>query len=242
MQAQETAPLTGGSSLVKNASVEIRLGFIRKVYSLLSAQLLLTVAIAAPICTLGPVWAEANQWMLVISTVVLLATMCSMMCCQKQLRSFPTNYIFLFIMTCAMSVLVGFTSAMYTWQSVVLAAGITTGIFLAMTIYAWNTTSDFTGFGPYLVGCLFALIFFGFALSIMAMCGVMVQWAMMLYDICGILLFTCYIVYDTQLILGEYGGHKNSFSIDDYVFASLNLYLDIINLFLHILRLLGDRR
>jgi len=58
----------------------------------------------------------------------------------------------------------------------------------------------------------------------------------------GVLLFTFYIVFDTQLLIGEYGGHKVQFGIDDYVFAALNLYLDIINLFLHILSLFGERR
>eukprot|EP00928_Gymnodinium_smaydae_P073436 TRINITY_DN56645_c0_g1_i1.p2 TRINITY_DN56645_c0_g1~~TRINITY_DN56645_c0_g1_i1.p2 ORF type:complete len:243 (+),score=64.25 TRINITY_DN56645_c0_g1_i1:73-801(+) len=242
MQARENTPLNARSVLVKDASVEIRLGFIRKVYSLLTAQLLLTCAIAAPICTLGPVWAASNQWLLAVSMVVMMVTFCSMMCFAGKLRSYPTNYIFLFLITSAMSVLVGFTSAMYTWQSVILAAGITTGIFLLMTVYAWNTTQDFTGMGPYLMAAFFSLMMFGFALGIMRMCGVQVQGAMMMYDVCAVMLFTFYIVFDTQLIMGEYGGHKNGFSVDDYVFAALQLYLDIINLFLHILKLVGERR
>eukprot|EP00928_Gymnodinium_smaydae_P082626 TRINITY_DN65947_c0_g1_i1.p1 TRINITY_DN65947_c0_g1~~TRINITY_DN65947_c0_g1_i1.p1 ORF type:complete len:274 (+),score=50.46 TRINITY_DN65947_c0_g1_i1:90-824(+) len=239
----ESTPLNAKSSTtLKATSKQIRLGFIRKVYSILSVQLLVTVLIAAPICRLGPVWTKANQWMLIVSTCVMVATMCSMCCCQQQLRQFPTNYIFLCVLTLAMSVIVGFSSAMYTWQSVVLAAGITVAIFMAMTIYAWTTTSDFTGMGPYLMGAMFALMAFGFALSIMSMCGIQIKWLMMFYDFCGVMLFTFYIVYDTQLILGEHGGHKQSFSIDDYAFASIQLYLDIINLFLHLLRMLGDRR
>ena len=47
--------------------------------------------------------------------------------------------------------------------------------------------------------------------------------------------------YDTQLIVG--GAHKkHQFGVDDYVFAALNIYLDIINLFLLLLQLLQDRR
>jgi len=42
--------------------------------------------------------------------------------------------------------------------------------------------------------------------------------------------------------LGEWGGHKLQFGIDEYVFAALNLYLDIINLFLHILSLFCEQR
>lgn len=55
------------------------------------------------------------------------------------------------------------------------------------------------------------------------------------------LLFSFYIVYDTQLICG--GKHsRHRFAVDEYCFAALNLYMDIINLFLHLLRIMGDRR
>ena len=56
----------------------------------------------------------------------------------------------------------------------------------------------------------------------------------------GALLFGGYIVYDTQLIIG--GKHRNKFAIDDYVFAAINIYLDVINEFLYLLELFGDRR
>lgn len=240
----ETVPLqppANGSQWVKSASGEVRLGFVRKVYGILSAQLLLTVVIAAPICMQGPIWVQGHQWIFYASLVAMIMTMCSMTCCAQHLRAFPTNYIFLLVITGAMSVMVGFVSAMYTWQSVLLAAGMTVAIFVMMTIYACSTTQDFTGLGPYVTVALFVLIAFGFTLPILAACGINIKWGMMLYDVCGILVFSFFIVYDTQLILGEWGGHEQKFSIDDYVFASLNLYLDIINLFLHLLSLFGDR-
>jgi len=40
--------------------------------------------------------------------------------------------------------------------------------------------------------------------------------------------------------LGEYGGHKYRFEVNDYVFTAINLYLYIINLFLQLLKLFGD--
>lgn len=229
-----------GSQWVKSASVQARLGFVRKVYGILSAQLLLTVAIASPISMLGPDWVVSNLTIFYMSIGVLLATMCVMICCSDLLRQFPTNYIFLFILTAAMSTMVGFTSAFYTWQSVVLAAGITTGIFLGMTAYACFTKKDFTGAGPYLFGALLTLCMFGLVLSFMSLAGIYFRWMLMLYDAIGVVLFTFYIVYDTQMILG--GDRKHEFSVDDYVFAALNLYLDIINIFLYLLSLFGNRR
>merc|ERR1712061_123180 len=166
----------------------------------------------------------------------------AMACCRQVVRQYPTNYMFLFVFTAFEGVMVGFFSAMYTWQSVVLAVGITVVIFLALTAYAFFSKTDFTGFGPYLFGALFSLIAFGLVICILHMCGVNVDMLMMLYDLIGVLIFVFYIIYDTQLIIGCNWGHKVEFSIDDYVFASLNLYIDIINLFMHILALVGQRR
>lgn len=238
----EAQPITSQAENVKNASVEVRNGFVRKVYGILSAQLLLTVLVAVPLQMVDPKWLAKNQWLLIVSVVVTLSTMCAMVCCQKLARSFPTNYILLFVFTLFEGVMVGFFSAAFTWQSVLLAAGITVAVFLLLTIYAWNTTSDFTGAGPYLFAALACLSVFGLVLCILGFCGVNIKVAMMVYDAIGVLIFVFYIIFDTQLILGVAGGHKYEFSVDDYVFAALNLYLDIINLFIHILALLGERR
>jgi len=62
-----------------------------------------------------------------------------------------------------------------------------------------------------------------------------------MYACVGAILFSFYIVYDTQLIAG--GAHREyGFSVDDYAFAALNLYVDIIRLFLKLLSLLGKRK
>ncbi|KNC83178.1 hypothetical protein SARC_04564 [Sphaeroforma arctica JP610] len=60
----------------------------------------------------------------------------------------------------------------------------------------------------------------------------------LVYSSCGALLFSFYIIYDTQMIVG--GEHKLQISSEEYVFAALTLYLDVINLFIFILRLLGS--
>merc|ERR1719221_112950 len=171
----------------------------------------------------------------------MIGSICVLACCAPMLRKYPQNYAFLFGFTIAVGVLVGFLCAAYTAQSVILAVAVTFAVFASLTVYAWNTSTDFTGYAPYIFAALSCLIFMGFGIFILSLCGVQFEWLMMLYDVIGVLIFSFYIVFDTQLILGEWGGHKTQFSIDDYVFASLNLYMDIINLFLHILSLMGDR-
>ena len=230
------------SAMVKDATVEVRRGFIGKVYSILTAQLLLTVIVAAPLAVVAsPAWLVANQWLLWLSLAMTFIMVCTIPCCTKFSRRYPTNYVLLFVFTAFMGGLVGFIGAQYTWQSVVLAVGMTALIFACMTIFAWKSKTDFTGCGPYLVGALIVMIVFGFAVGTLALSGVEVHWAQMAYSLIGVIIFTLFMVYDTQRIIGLRGGHKHQFGIDDYVFASLSLYLDIINLLFCLLALLGDR-
>merc|ERR1719342_1661473 len=62
----------------------------------------------------------------------------------------------------------------------------------------------------------------------------------LVYAAIGCIIFSIYIIYDTQLMVG--GSHKYSLSPEEYVFASLNLYLDIVNLFMYILSIIGNSR
>ena len=54
-----------------------------------------------------------------------------------------------------------------------------------------------------------------------------------LYSWLGTLVFCGYVVIDTQMIM-------NKFGVDDYIIAAIELYLDILNLFLYILSILSE--
>jgi FtsH-binding integral membrane protein len=59
-----------------------------------------------------------------------------------------------------------------------------------------------------------------------------------LYCCLGVILFGVYLVIDTQLVIG---GRRLEISMDDYVVGALILYMDIIQIFLYLLRILGRR-
>ena len=63
------------------------------------------------------------------------------------------------------------------------------------------------------------------------------RYAIIGYAAAGALIFMVYIVYDTQIMMG--GKHKYALDPEEYVFAALNLYLDIINLFMYLLTIIG---
>ena len=57
------------------------------------------------------------------------------------------------------------------------------------------------------------------------------------FGVAGALIFSLYIIYDTQMMMG--GKHEYALDPEEYIFASLNIYLDVINLFLYILMIVG---
>ena len=59
-----------------------------------------------------------------------------------------------------------------------------------------------------------------------------------LYCCLGVIVFGIYIVIDTQLIIG---GRRMEISMDDYVIGAMILYIDIIQLFLYLLRILSKK-
>lgn len=62
----------------------------------------------------------------------------------------------------------------------------------------------------------------------------------LIYSSCGAILFSIYLIYDTQMMMG--GKHKYSISPEEYIFGALTLYLDIINIFIYILSIIGSSK
>lgn len=227
---------------------EIRNGFIRKVYGIVGSQLLMTTVVAAAIMRLGQSTLRHQQsltlGLLLVSMVLSIGTMCIFCCCPQLMRKSPQNYIILFLFTLAESICVGMISVQYTTQSVVMAFGILTVVVFALTLFACQTSVDFTGCGPYLFVGILCLMSFGFFmwLGSFFLSAASMNFMNILYACCGALLFSFYIVYDTQLIIGGKHQRSNEFCIDDYAFAAISLYLDIVQLFLFLLRIFGQRR
>jgi len=226
----------------------VRHGFIMKVYTILGIQLIITTGIAAVIMMCGrhlikesPTAVAALMWISMIGTIALV---CFMSCNPQLMRTPPQNYVLLFAFTVLEALLVGFICTQYTIGSVLFVTAITGFVVIGLTLFACQTTYDFTGCGPYLYAALLVLIGFSFCMLIARLFGLAdtagFQTLQMILAGFGALLFSFYIVYDTQLIVG--GKHKkHQFDVDDYCFAALNLYLDIINLFLFLLQLFGNR-
>ncbi|XP_045450601.1 protein lifeguard 1 [Melitaea cinxia] len=214
----------------------IRRGFIRKVYAILMCQLLVTLGVIALFLFHEPtkIFVRNNTYLFWVAFIILFVCLIAMACCPDVRRQTPMNFIFLFIFTCAQSFLLGVTSSVYDVSEVMMAIGITAAVCLGLTLFAFQTKFDFTVMGGALVAFTMVLLVFGILAIIFRNNIVNIVYAAL-----GAFIFSLYLVYDTQLMMG--GKHKYSISPEEYIFAALNLYLDIVNIFLFILTIIGNR-
>ncbi|XP_044269084.1 protein lifeguard 1 isoform X1 [Tribolium madens] len=215
----------------------IRRGFIRKVYSILMVQLSISLGFIAWFLFHTPTrkFVQGHGELLIISLVIIFVTMIALACCGEVRRKSPMNYIFLFIFTLAESFVLAVCSSTYESQEVMMAVGITAAVCLGLTLFAFQTKYDFTMCGGILFVAVLILFIFGIVTIF-----VHTKVVKLVYASLGALIFSIYLVYDTQLMLG--GNHKYSISPEEYVFAALNLYIDVINIFMYILTIIGTSR
>lgn len=214
----------------------IRMGFIRKVYAILMVQLAITVSFICLFIYCQPVkeYSYQHPEMMLVGFVLVIALMITMACCDNVRRTFPLNFICLFLFTVVESFLLGVAASAYNAEEVMWAAGICAFICLGLTAFAFQTKYDFTMMHGMLFVTLLIFVCFGFL--VMFLHNEVVR---LIYACIGALIFSLYLVYDTQLLIG--GHHKYSISAEEYIFAALNLYLDVINLFIYILQIIGSR-
>ncbi|XP_027366373.1 protein LIFEGUARD 4-like isoform X2 [Abrus precatorius] len=172
-------------------SPELRWAFIRKVYSIIAIQLLVTIAVGAIVVTVRPIS------LFFATTGAGLAL-----------------YIVLIFVPFIKKVIL---------EAVILTAVVVIGLTL-YTFWAARRGQDFNFLGPFLFGAVLVLMVFGLIQLLFPLGKVSV----MIYGCLAAIIFCGYIVYDTDNLIKRY-------SYDEFIWASVALYLDIINLFLSLL-------
>jgi len=225
-QAPKTGPVAELDAMWRKA-------FIRKVYAIMVSQLFVTVAVSFAMMQFGGAalmrWSmNEGSWAFSASFIGLIVSLCALMCNR---RKFPHNLILLAIFTLTMSWSIGMICTTYAVLGmsalVVEAFAITTVIFIGLTIFTVQSKIDFSFLGMGLSVALLGLIVWGF-FATFAFPSFAVQ---QLYALFGAFIFSGFVVYDTWLI-------TQRLSYDEHILGAIELYLDFINLFLMILRLL----
>lgn len=214
---------------VLHASVKIRLGFIRKVYSLVFMQLLVTTIIGFTLMFWqnGHAFVHENEWLLMVAFLGSIVTLIALHIKRKDT---PTNYILLSIFTVVQAYSVGVVVTFFEGIVVLQALLLTVAVLGGLTLYTFQTKRDFSSFGVILFSGLCVLLVAG----IIRIFFINTVFEIII-SVFGALLFALFIVYDTQNIMLRV-------SPEEYIMATIELYLDIVNLFLYILRALDAVR
>jgi FtsH-binding integral membrane protein len=127
---------------------------------------------------------------------------------------------------------------LYTGASVAKVFFITAATFGGMSLWGYTTRRDLSGIGSFLIMGLFGLII-AMVVNIF-LASPAVDFAI---SIIGVLVFTGLTAFDTQKIKEMYYvGDDGTVAGRKAIMGALALYLDFINLFLFLIRILGDRR
>ncbi|PPQ93189.1 hypothetical protein CVT25_007946 [Psilocybe cyanescens] len=213
---------------VSESSPEIRNAFIRKVYTILLCQIGATTVLGGLISQSPSTifWVQSHVW---VFYVTLIGTLVNLGLLYWKRHSHPWNLVLLSTFTLMEASTLGVAISFYQTTLVLQALLITTGVFLGLTLFTLQSKYEFDGMAPFLFGGLMALCMTGLV-------GIFIPFSRtmdLIMAIGGCLIFSGYIVYDTYII-------NRRLSPDEYIMGSISLYLDFINLFLNILRLLND--
>lgn len=227
---------------------ENRNTFIARVYLILTGQLAVT-SLSVVIFGTKP---QLSSWVLdrgqaVVGSSLALSTFAWMFIClsPRARREAPMKWNLLALFTIGEAISVGFISSMYKFTAVISAMSATAAATMAITIYTFlnnNPKRDLSQWGSGLAS--FGMIFLVYGIiHLLEIFGVLPRGFLpyndAIFSILGATLFSLYLAHHTRLIVA--GKHtKYQMNEKDYVYGAMTLYNDIINMFIYLLRLIGD--
>ncbi|CAM8927043.1 unnamed protein product [Rhodiola kirilowii] len=226
LEAGDSSKLYPGISYAEN---QLRWGFVRKVYGILAAQIVLTTIVSSFTVLYAPLndLLRGNSALLLILVFLPFLLLWPLYVYQQK---HPVNLVILALFTTCLSLTVGVSCA-NTDGTIVLQALFLTSVVVssltAYTFWASKKGKDFNYLGPFLFSCLMVLVMTGMVQMFFPIEPTM----NVIYGGVGAMVFSGYIVYDTDNLIKRH-------TYDEYIWASVTLYLDILNLFLTILRMM----
>jgi modulator of FtsH protease len=219
-----------GMETAARASVEERMGFVRKVYALFFAATLFAIAGVGVGFVFPPVMLAimAHPWL------SFFGLMGGVMGAQA-VRLVPgVNLLALFAFTTFTGVFISPIIAIYTQMnpaSIWQAGLLTVGIFGGLTAYVFVSKKDFSFLRGLMWTGLIVVILAGL-LNVFIVGSSALAFAI---SCAALLLFSGFVLYDTSNIIRRY-------PVNEYVAGALSLYLDAFNIFLALLRILNAGR
>jgi len=128
---------------------------------------------------------------------------------------------------------------MFTGESIARTFFVTAGTFGAMSLYGYTTKRNLTGFGSFLIMGLIGLLVASLVNIFLRSSGLAFA-----TSVIGVLIFIGLTAWDTQKLKNMYYrvGSSGDMLAKVSIMGALSLYMDFINIFMYLLRFMGDRR
>jgi len=212
--------------------------FFNAVYAWMAAGLGLTAVVAYWVAAQGSYMHILNPGSLIVLFLVQLALVWTISGAINKINATVATVLFLLY-----AALNGMTLSvlflLYTKSALASTFFVTAGVFGAMSLYGYVTKRDLTQLGSLLFMALFGIILASIVNIFVASSGL--QW---IITYAAVLIFVGLTAYDTQklkMIALQTGGNP-ALAHRLAIVGSLQLYLDFINLFILLLRIMNDRR
>jgi FtsH-binding integral membrane protein len=211
--------------------------YMLRVYNYMSAGLALT-GIVAFFTSQSPqllqaIYGTPLQWVVMLAPLGLVLFMGFRISSMSAAAAQATFWVFSGLMGLSLA----YIFVLYTGTSIARVFFITTAMFAGMSIYGYTTKRDLSGVGSFLFMGLIGLI-------VASLVNIFLQssalyWAL---SVIGVVIFVGLTAYDTQKIRQMYYEADGAeVATKKAVMGALALYLDFINLFLFLLRFMGNR-
>jgi FtsH-binding integral membrane protein len=215
--------------------------FMRKVYAImafgLGATALTSLVVAHSPAALQLIFGGGGGvfYALLIAELVMVWTFASLARRLSAVGAAALFYVYAIMNGLTLSVIF----LRYTQGSIASTFFVTAGTFAAMSAYGYMTKRDLTSMGSFMIMGLIGLIIA--SIVNLFLHSPMLYWGITFF---GVLVFVGLTAYDTQKIkeLNVIGNAGTDEDHKEAIHGALILYLDFINLFLYMLRLLGRRR
>jgi FtsH-binding integral membrane protein len=208
---------------------EERATLIRRTYALVLVSVLVTiVGVSFALSQPAVLQAVAQH-----PIIAFFAALAPLFVAGRLKAAFPMNIGFVLLFNFAMGVMVSPAIFFYGSRQPGLigqAAVLTIGAFGILTLYAFVSRRDFSAWGGFLIVGLWVLIG-TMLLNLYFQNAAVDLWLASV----AVLLFSGLLLYDTWRLRNFYGP-------DEYVGAAVQIYLDLLNMFMAILRIMGNRR
>ncbi|CAA2976571.1 BI1 [Olea europaea subsp. europaea] len=149
------------------------------------------------------------------------------------MRKHPVNFFLLGIFTVAFGFALGVVCAYYSGKVILETIILTAVLVISLTIYTFwaaKRGEDFKFLPAFIFGSLIVLLLF-ILIQIFFPLGSL---SVTIYGVLISIVFCAYIIYDTNNLIKR-------FSFDECIWASISLYLDVLNLFLYLLDVIKAR-